>query len=114
MAAHGPEDGTATTGPSSGQSDILLEARSLIRGERLQHYGPPHANFKRIADLWSAYLGDALARPISNNDVCAMMILLKQARMADGGYHRDSAMDTAGYAALQEVLAEGINVEEPT
>lgn len=114
MDGQQPEDGTATTGPSSGQTDILLEAHSLIRGERLQHYGPPNKNFKRIADLWTAYFGDRLDRPIEVNDVCALMILLKQARMADGGYHRDSAMDTAGYAALQEVLAEGVNVEEPT
>lgn len=97
--------------PSSGRVDVLVEAHGIIRGPRLQDYGPPTKNFKRIADLWSAYLGDALDRPISEHDVCAMMILLKQARMADGGYHRDSAIDTAGYAALQEILAEGIDIE---
>lgn len=83
--------------------DVLSAAYDIIRGERLQHYGPPTENFKRIAGMWSAYLGVE----VTPNDVCALMILLKQARMKTGdGYHRDSAVDTGGYTALQEVLNE--------
>jgi hypothetical protein len=85
--------------------DILTEAHGLVRGERLEHYGPPTENFRRIADLWTAYLGPSLNAPLNEQDVCAMMIFVKQARIkTGGGYHRDSAVDTAGYAALQEIL----------
>lgn len=85
--------------------DILTEAHGLVRGDRLKHYGPPTENFQRIADMWTAYLGPDLVKPFTTQDVCALMILLKQARIRTGGsYHRDSAVDTAGYAALQEVL----------
>lgn len=90
-------------------ADILTEAHGLVRGARLQHYGPPTENFKRIADLWTAYFGPTLTTPVTEQDVCALMILLKQARIkTGGGYHRDSAVDTAGYAALQEILDEGV------
>lgn len=85
--------------------DVLTEAHGLIRGERLKFYGPPTKNFQRIADGWTAFLGERCTTPITVNDVCAMMIILKQMRMAEG-YHRDSATDTAGYAGLQEILEE--------
>ena len=84
--------------------DVLAEAHDLIHGERLGAYGPPAANFERIAGMWTAYLGV----DVTANDVCCMMILLKAARIRSGGkYHRDSAVDVAGYAALLEVLDEG-------
>lgn len=83
------------------EPDILSEAYGLVRGERLKHYGPPTESFDRIAGMWSAYLGVS----ITSNDVCALMILLKQGRMRNG-YHRDSSVDAAGYSALQEVLAD--------
>jgi hypothetical protein len=85
---------------------ILQEAERIVGGDRLRHYGPPHINFNRIAEMWSSYL----AVPISELDVCAMMICLKVARIRTGGsYHRDSAVDAAGYARLMEILAD-----EPT
>lgn len=99
---------TENTGLSGGD-DILSEAHRLIRGERLRHYGPPIENFTRIAQGWTAYLGNRLGNALTVNDVCAMMVILKQMRMAEG-YHRDSATDTAGYAALQEILDEGVNL----
>jgi hypothetical protein len=115
-------------------NDILSEAHGIIRGERLQHYGPPTRNFRRIADGWSAYLGldtavdelvddlnagnlddlrtklEGFKTHLTVNDVCALMVILKQMRMADNGYHRDSAVDTCGYAALQEILEEGVGL----
>lgn len=79
---------------------ILEEANDIIHGDRLKHYGPPDVNFKRIAESWSLYTGDTIT-PV---DVCNMMILLKAQRMAEG-YHRDTAMDIAGYAQLAAILA---------
>jgi len=95
-------------------TDILNEAHGLVRGERLRYYGPPTENFKRIAALWTAYLGPSLVDALNEQDVCAMMIFLKQARIrTGGGYHRDSVVDTAGYAALQEILQEDVPGFDP-
>lgn len=51
--------------------------------------------FPVIAKLWSAYL----SRPISESDVCALMILLKAARLSANYSSTDSLVDIAGYAA---------------
>ena len=74
---------------------ILMEAEKCICGQREQDYGSPEDNFKAIADLWSAYLN----RDISPQDVAMMMILLKVARIKNGGGSGDSYVDIAGYAA---------------
>ncbi len=97
------DSATSGTGsfPDSDERDVLTEAIDLLYGEREKHYGPPVGNLERIAAFWSAYL-DAQITP---HDVGVMMILLKQARQRRG-YHRDSAVDTAGYARLLEVLAD--------
>ena len=83
---------------------ILAEAERLVGGDRLKFYGPPHINFKRIAAMWTAYIGHPEVE-LSMDDICALMILLKVARIRTGGsYHRDSAVDAAGYARLMEIL----------
>lgn len=51
--------------------------------------------FPTIAKLWSAYL----SKPISESDVCALMILFKAARLSVGYSSADSLVDIAGYAA---------------
>lgn len=79
--------------------DILEEASALINGERQQTYGGATESFTRIAGLWSAYLGVDL----TSYDAVNMLGLLKIAR-AKNGYHRDSYVDLAGYAALGERL----------
>lgn len=90
--------------PAQERETILEEAERLVGGARRQHYGPPNENFERIAGAWSAYLGINVT-PL---DVCCLMIMLKVARIRTGGsYHRDSAVDAAGYARLLEILSEG-------
>lgn len=51
--------------------------------------------FPTIAKLWSAYL----SKQVSESDVCALMILLKAARLSAGYSSADSLVDIAGYAA---------------
>lgn len=80
--------------------NVAEEGIEVINGERLERYGHPSINFTRIAGGWSAYLGI----PVTPHNVCALMVILKQMRGKEG-YHRDSVVDTVGYAALQEVLA---------
>lgn len=77
------------------RTQILVEADSLINGERQAHYGSPHENFAAIAQMWSTYL----EADVSATDVCHMMALLKIARLRNGP-HRDSSVDGAGYLAL--------------
>lgn len=86
---------------------ILEEASELINGQRAQDYGPVCENFERIADFWTTYIGGV--EPLTPFDVANMMILVKVARQKTGSagglkaaYHRDSALDIAGYAALAE------------
>lgn len=78
--------------------NILDEAATIISGDREQTYGHPDANLTVIAGMWSAYLSS----PITVNDVCVMMVLLKAARLKNSPEHRDSLVDLCGYAALME------------
>lgn len=78
---------------------ILDEADTLINGERAKTYGSPTPLYERTAGMWAAYLG----ADVTAANVIDMMILLKVAR-AQPGYHRDSYVDTAGYAAIAERL----------
>lgn len=59
--------------------------------------------FPTITKLWSAYL----AKPISESDVCALMILLKAARLSAGYSSADSLVDIAGYAACAAEYLDG-------
>ena len=57
-----------------------------------------------IADLWVPYLKEKCVSrgaivDIEPEDVAAMMVLFKMARVATGSYSADSWVDAAGYAA---------------
>lgn len=85
---------------SSPDYTILSEANQLITGDRAVEYGDARESFVRIAQLWSTVLGQRVT-PL---EVIRCMIALKVSRAADG-YHRDSYVDIAGYAALAELFA---------
>lgn len=89
--------------------NILTEASEIIYGDREQTYGDPSKNLQAIAKYWSVHLNRkyGLETPLTVDDVCGMMILLKQARLANQPEHRDSLVDIAGYAALQERCQQG-------
>jgi len=92
-------------------SDILAEAASIVDGERQRKYGPPADNFARIAALWTAYLdGRGLidlnkTDGITPTDFALMQALVKIARL-EHGYHHDSVVDLAGYAACAAQINE--------
>lgn len=73
----------------------LLLAKECVCGQREQDYGTPEDNFGAIAHLWSEYIG----KKITPVDVAMMMVLLKTARIKNGGGTEDSFVDLAGYAA---------------
>lgn len=79
---------------------VLHEAERIIYGDREKTYGSPSKNLKVIAEMWNAYLGNEVC--LTAQDVCVMMILLKAARLRNTPGHRDSVVDTCGYAALIE------------
>lgn len=75
---------------------ILDDAKKCVCEDREKQYGEPEDSFASIAAFWSDYLNVA----ITPSDACAMMALMKLARLkATNGMHRDSWVDLAGYAA---------------
>lgn len=88
-------------------TDILQEASDLINGQRAQDYGDVTDNFKTIAEMWEAYTGVSFGP----HDVSMMMVLVKVARQRHG-YHRDSNIDIAGYAALDEKVHGDAQIED--
>ena len=79
----------------SERARILREAEENVCGQREQDYGSPEDNFAIIAKLWTDYTGTL----ITSQDVAMMMVLLKVARIKNGGGSGDSFVDIAGYAA---------------
>jgi len=88
--------------------NILQEAESVIYGDREATYGDPGRNLRAIADYWTVHLKHKynFNGNITTDDVCQMMISLKQARLLNSPTHRDSMVDTAGYQALMERIQE--------
>ena len=83
------------------RGDVLIEALSVINGERQDMYGHPEFSFQAIAGLWSVYLGLEI-RP---RTVAMMMALMKIARITTGTDKRDSYIDACGYLALAADMA---------
>lgn len=83
------------------REDILRVAGELISGDRHDTYGDAKTSHKRIADMWSAYLGIEL----SASDVAALMVLMKVSR-TKGSKHSDNWVDMCGYAALGGEMEE--------
>ena len=80
-------------------TSVLEEAQAIIYGDREKTYGHPSKNLNVIASYWSEHLGTI----VTVEDVCIMMMLLKIALLRNTPGHRDSIVDTCGYAALIEI-----------
>jgi hypothetical protein len=90
------------------RAEILNDAASIVNGNRNEQYGEPENNFADIAKLWSAYLGEELAHPLTASDVAMMMLLLKIVRVRNGEYKKDNYIDIAGYAACAAEFSGGL------
>lgn len=73
----------------------LNTAKEYVCQDRNSQYDEPENSFENIARFWSAYLDVE----ISSYDVCAMMGLLKVARIKANPLNDDNWIDLAGYAA---------------
>lgn len=85
----------------------LQLAHEIVHGDREKTYGSPDKNLNTIAQYWSIHLSASLGEKVTLTalDVCSMMILLKQARLANNPTHRDSMIDTAGYVELADIIS---------
>lgn len=86
------------------RADILATASEYVSIDRAATHGDAENNFRRIADLWNAYLG---VNTISAVDVAVMLALLKVARIKSNPTHADNWIDIAGYAACGGEIATG-------
>ena len=85
------------------RSEILDQAKEYITVDRAATHGGAEDSFRTIAVLWSEYLDTN----VTWEDVCAMMVLLKVARIKGNAQHADSWVDIAGYSALGGEIATG-------
>lgn len=86
---------------------ILEIAHEIIYGDREQAYGNPRFNLDTIAMFWTVYFrrkfpGLVDEQFFTAEDVAQMMILLKTSRLIHNPGHKDSLVDQAGYAGLQD------------
>ena len=102
------------------RSEILEQAEKIVNGHREDEYGSPERNFQIIAQLWGAYINNACINGtdydfcITEEDVAAMMILMKVARISSDKQHLDSWLDVIGYGACGgEIATGGIPDEMP-
>jgi len=82
---------------------LLEEANKILHGKRSEDYGSVESNFGQTAALWNIYL--ERRKSIEPHDVCAMMGLLKIARLSHKPDY-DGALDLAGYAACYAEAAK--------
>ena len=81
---------------SSPRKEMLIDAASIIDGQRDAQYGGPEDNFERIAKIWTVLFSYKFTR----EDVAMAMVAVKVARYASGaGFQPDTWVDIAGYAA---------------
>ena len=85
------------------RAELLNEANKILHGKRSEDYGSIESNFGQIAALWNIYL--ERRKSIEPHDVCAMMALLKIARLSHKRDY-DGALDLAGYAACYAEAAK--------
>jgi hypothetical protein len=89
--------------PKAISPQSILDEANFIRAQRGQVYGHPYINHRRIADLWSAYLGF----PITPDQAAVCMALVKISRIAETPGHRgrDGYVDGVAYLSLAAMLA---------
>lgn len=84
----------------------LDQAKEYVSKDRNSAYGEPEDNFTNIANYWTNH---TIARGtpfyFTAEDVAVMCILLKVARLSTNPTHKDSWIDTAGYAACGAGIA---------
>ena len=97
-----PENIKSQHSESNHRLKLLQDAIDACCTDRHLNYGDPEDSFACIAeawDWWMAYRYPDIDWSFHRDDVPALMILMKMARLAHAPSHRDSKVDIAGYAA---------------
>ncbi len=89
-------------------TEKLFEQVIDILHGRGKAYGHPITQHKRIAELWSAYLG----YPIQPNEVAICMVLVKISRQAEMPQLMDNYVDAIGYVSIAKTITEAMLDEE--
>lgn len=88
-----------------GRKSVLLEADSLVHGDRNAAYGHPLDDMDRTAGMVSAMLAHKLLIPLTAEDVALIMCQVKISRQINKP-KRDNAVDLAGYAECLDWIIE--------
>jgi len=86
---------------------LLEEAADLIAGDRQASYGCPY----EMSTAWAQIASAATGLDLKPEHLPTLMIAIKLARQRNG-YHHDSMVDLAGYAALSEILQTKTGVDD--
>ena len=86
------------------RSEILATASQYVTKDRAATHGEAENNFRRIAELWNAYMD---TDSITAIDVAVMLAFLKVPRIRSNPTHADNWIDIAGYAACGGEIATG-------
>lgn len=97
--SEGPK--ATTEEPPKDTASVLLEAESLVNGDRAKAYGPATKSFKRIADISTSLMTEEElnGNEITDIMICKILVALKLARQINS-HKRDNLVDLAGYASL--------------
>ena len=80
---------------------VLLEAQSLVHGDRQTAYGHPFDDFSRTAAMWSAILGVT----VTAEQVGLCMCAVKISRQCNAP-KRDNMVDLAGYSETVQMVID--------
>ena len=102
------------------REEILDTAKEIVTKDRQNNYGDVEDNFQTIAQLWGTYINAACINGtdfdfcLTEEDVAALMILMKVARISSDKQHLDSWVDVCGYGSCGgEIATGGIPEEMP-
>lgn len=90
------------------KESILQEAQRLITGPRQATYAHPYDDYTKVVEIFKALTGVELTL----QQALLFMVSIKFARMRTnfekGRFHRDSAVDAAGYLGCLEMVVDVI------
>lgn len=90
------------------KESILQEAQRLITGPRQATYAHPYDDYSKVIEIFKALTGVQL----SLEQALMFMVSVKFARLrtnlAQGKFHRDSAVDAVGYMGCLEMVVDTI------
>ena len=97
--------GLQTANPMSTTTEKLFDNVIKTIHARGISYGHPITNHKRIAELWSAYLG----YPIQPNEVAICMALVKISRQAEDPTKLDNYEDCLAYVSIAKSITDAMS-----